>query len=908
MFSDNKLHHKASQSSAEATDQVESPDQQLGGRKWFIAVEPQHILETGPASSRDYPRNAGVAELFGVQAAQNPGAVAIVEDAGAVTYGELERRANQLARYLVRRGLQPGTLVGVCVERSAATLVALLGILKAGGAYVPLDTDYPVARLEFMVQDTAAPLIVTLEQHRGLFAGGVAAARLVCLDALAADLAAEAVEDPRVTVTPEMPVYVMYTSGSTGQPKGVVIPQRGVVRLVCNPDYVTLGPREVILHNAPLAFDASTFEIWGALLNGGCVALLPAGPVSLTEIGEAIRRHGVTTLWLTAGLFHLMVEERLEDLRPLRQLLAGGDVLSPEKVRKVLQGLPDCRLINGYGPTENTTFTCCHTVTRTEALAGGVPIGRPVANTTVLILDEQQQPVAPGEPGELYTGGDGLALGYWKQPELTAERFVPNPFGTTPGDRLYKTGDRCRHRADGIIEFLGRMDQQVKIRGFRIEPGEIETTLASHPAVSVAAVVVRSAAVGKELVGYVVWRRESAVPAENLRTWLAGRLPDHLVPARIIALPAMPLTANGKVDRAALAVREEPAVAAGDTSQDLPRTPLEGKLAGLWAKVLGREKIALRENFFELGGNSLSALQLAVGVEKLLGHPLPIAVLFQAPTVELLARWISDKDWAPDWSSIIPLKAQGTKPPLFFVHGIGGGAYGNIKMARLLPDDQPCYGIQAVGLDGRRQQHESFEEMAAHYAWEMSSFMPAGAFYLTGFSLGGVLAYEIACQLRRLHREVALVGIIDVHPVGCLELWPRVFSKSEYLFRLLSWKNCQFAGRRFKQWARRLTTRENTVAEPVAGRLSEEEIHADKYLKLGLKNRLKPFDGWVDVIVTERVYARHNVWAWKYLAQGGVRFYPVAGDHVDLLKPEWLPGVTTRLAEMLERAQSAAQK
>ena len=899
MFSDNKLHHKASQSSAEATDQVESPDQQLGGRKWFIAVEPQHILETGPASSRDYPRNAGVAELFGVQAAQNPGAVASVEDAGAVTYGELERRANQLARYLVRRGLQPGTLVGVCVERSAATLVALLGILKAGGAYVPLDPDYPVARLEFMVQDTAAPLIVTLEQHRGLFAAGVAAARLVCLDALAADLAAEAVEDPRVPVTPEMPVYVMYTSGSTGQPKGVVIPQKGVVRLVCNPDYVTLGPREVILHNAPLAFDASTFEIWGALLNGGCVALLPAGPVSLTEMGEAIRRHGVTTLWLTAGLFHLMVEERLEDLRPLRQLLAGGDVLSPEKVRKVLQGLPDCRLINGYGPTENTTFTCCHTVTRTEALAGGVPIGRPVANTTVLILDEQQQPVAPGEPGELYTGGDGLALGYWKQPELTAERFVPNPFGTTPGDRLYKTGDRCRHRADGIIEFLGRMDQQVKIRGFRIEPGEIETALASHPAVSVAAVIARSVAGGKELVGYVVWRRESAVSAEHLRTWLAGRLPDHLVPARIIVLPAMPLTANGKVDRAALAVREEPAVAAGDTAQDLPRTPLEGKLAGLWAKVLGREKIALRENFFELGGNSLSALQLAVGVEKLLAHPLPIAVLFQAPTVELLARWITDKNWAPDWSSIIPLKAQGTKPPIFFVHAMYGDVFCYLPMAKLLPEDQPGYGIQAAGIDGRREPHKSFEEMAAHYARELCSFLPTGAFCLVGFSMGGVLAYEIACQLRRLDRQVALVGIIDNEPMGQLDFWPRVLSKIEFRLRSVSWRHRQLLVERIKKWWHQPATGTNPDTDVMA------KIYADPYVQMSLKNRLKPFDGSVEVLVTETVFLQNNVWGWKYLAGGGVRFYPVVGEHLELLKN---PATVAWLVKMLERAQASAQK
>jgi amino acid adenylation domain-containing protein len=582
-------------------------------------------------TAHDYPREACIHELFEAQAARTPDAVALVCDEERVTYAELNRRANQLAHYLRTFGTGPEVAVGLCLGRSVEMVVGMLGILKAGGTYVPLDASYPIERLAYMMEDAQIQILLTDERNLDElppFYG-----HLCCLDTeWDASVAAYSDENPQGGAHADNLAYVMYTSGSTGQPKGVSIPHHGVVRLVKENDYVAFGPKEVFLQLAPVSFDASTFEIWGALLNGSLLALMPPATPTLDQIGEAIERHGVTTLWLTAGLFHLLVDERLRALKPLRQLIAGGDVLSVAHVRRVRAELPALRLVNGYGPTESTTFACCHTICGPE-IETSVPIGRPIAQTQVYVLDEQMRPIPLGVAGEFYIGGDGLARGYVNRPELTAERFIPDPFATEAGARLYRTGDLARFLANGTVEFLGRADEQVKIRGFRIETGEVESALLTNAAVREAAVVAREDTPGdKRLVAYVVATTDDAQPtAAQMRAHLKEHLPEYMMPSAFVFLERLPLTPNGKVDRKALPAPEHES--ANEEGYVAPRTPIEEVLCGIWSEVLGVKQVGVADDFFDLGGHSLLATQVMSRVREALGTEVGLRELFEQPTV-----------------------------------------------------------------------------------------------------------------------------------------------------------------------------------------------------------------------------------------------------------------------------------
>ncbi len=618
-----------------------NPDQRLSTLPLLTEAERHELLVEWSETDANYPRDKCIHELFEAQVERTPEAVAVEFGGQRLTYGELNRRANQLAHHLRGLGVGPEVLVGLCVERSLEMVVGLLGILKAGGAYVPLDPAYPRQRLAFMLEDTAARVVLTQESlAEGLPEAGFERVRL---DADWPQIERESGENLLGQVTPENLAYVIYTSGSTGTPKGVSIRHRSVVRLVRETDYATFGPEEVFLQFAPISFDASTFEVWGALLNGARLAVMPPGLPSLEELGAALKRYEVSTLWLTAGLFHQMVETQMESLRGVRQLLAGGDVLSVPHVEKVLRELPGCRLINGYGPTENTTFTCCHTVKRGEPLGASVPIGRPIANTRVFILDRNRQPVPIGVPGELYIGGDGVARDYFRRPELTAEKFVPSPFGGDGEKRLYGTGDRARYRADGTIEFLGRIDDQVKIRGFRIEPGEVEAVLAEHPAVREAVVVVRQDAPGnKRLAAYLVFEGEREPSLRELRSFLKQKLPEYMVPSAFVTMEALPLTPSGKLDRRALPVSEQTRPEL-DEKLVAPRTPVEEVLARIWAQVLGVGRVGIHDNFFELGGHSLLATQVISRVRLAFPVELSLRLFFEAPTVADLAIAITQR-------------------------------------------------------------------------------------------------------------------------------------------------------------------------------------------------------------------------------------------------------------------------
>jgi amino acid adenylation domain-containing protein len=539
--------------------------------------------------------------------------------------------------------------VGLALPRSADLVVAHLAVLKSGGAYVPLDADYPGERLAAMVEDSAMELLLTRSTEAAalpqeLLQGGL---RHVCLDEEEAEIAARPDVEPESGTGADSLAYIMFTSGSTGRPKGVAVPHRGVLRLVWRPDYAEVGADDVVLQLAPVSFDAATFEIWAPLLHGGRVALHPPGPPSVDGLGAALRGEGVTTLWLTAGLFHLMAEERPADLAGLRQLLAGGDVLAAAACRRVLEAAPGLRLVDGYGPTESTTFTACQKL-RAGEVADPVPIGRPISDTRVYLLDAALRPVPPGAVGELFVAGDGLARGYVGRPDLTAERFLPDPFVT--GARTYRTGDLARWRPDGTLCFLGRVDDQVKIRGFRIEPAEVAAVLLRHPAVGQAVVVPRGEGDRRRLVAYVVPPAEAdggpALQFDDLRPFLADHLPDFMLPAAFVSLPELPLSPNGKVDRRALPDPEgRPDLAVEKVA---PRDATEAALAEIWSRLLEVDELGVRDDFFALGGHSLLAARVASRVRERFAVEMPLRAFFEHPTVEAQARWIESRGEAAD--------------------------------------------------------------------------------------------------------------------------------------------------------------------------------------------------------------------------------------------------------------------
>ncbi|MEV8527279.1 non-ribosomal peptide synthetase [Streptomyces sp. NPDC052000] len=543
---------------------------------------------------------------------EHPDRVAVSAPDALLTYAQLSVRANQLAHHLREDGVRAGDVVGLEADRSADSLVMLLAVLKAGAAYLALDPQQPLERRVLMLREAAARVILT---RRAKPAGLPASCRVVDLDAEQREIAGRPATVPEIALEPGSLAYVAYTSGSTGRPKGVCVPHRAVLRLVVDEDFVLVRPDDVFLQFAPVAFDASTLEIWGPLLNGASLAVPPAGDLSLGELTEFLRARRVTVMWLTAGLFHRLVDQGIADLPDLRCLIAGGDALSAPHVDQVLRSLPDTAVINGYGPTENTTFTCCHRFT--VPLDGApVPIGMAIHGTQVYVLDERLRPVPHGTAGELYAAGAGLAYGYLGAPALTAERFVANPFGA-PGERMYRTGDLVRQLPDGTLEFLGRGDDQVKIRGFRIETGEIVAALTALDEVAQAEVVAHRLRSGeRQLAAYVVGAPGTEVSSLHLRERLSERLPGYAVPALVRVVDALPLTPSGKVDRAALQLADSQERPELNADYREPGTPLERAVVSLWTDRMETLGIGADDDFFELGGHSLLAVTLIGAIKK----------------------------------------------------------------------------------------------------------------------------------------------------------------------------------------------------------------------------------------------------------------------------------------------------
>lgn len=573
--------------------------------------------------------------LFSRQAVLYPDKVAVTADDRSLTYSELDAQSSLLSDQLHGMGVVTGDVIAILLERSALLIVAMLGVLKAGASFTTLDPSQPADRHKLLIKDAGCAIVIASGALAAEIDSGVAVFNIDAADNVPFIAAAV----PDTALSGSHSAYVAYTSGSTGRPKGVSVPHRAIIRLVVDSDYISIRPDDVFLQLAPVAFDASTFEIWGALLNGAQLVIASIPHPMPADITSIIAEKAVTVAWLTAGLFHAVVDYGTSKLDGLRYLLAGGDVLSAPHVAHFLSQNPEVVLINGYGPTENTTFTTCHTFTEPER-DDAMPIGRPIRNTSVYLLDDEMRPVPDGTIGEIVAGGMGLAHGYLNDAVLTAEKFVPNPFSDLPGERLYRTGDLGRRRVDGTIEFRGRIDDQVKIRGFRIEPREVEAALKANAEVSDAVVVVQEIAGGRQLLACYI-ANEPLTSAE-LRWQLGLILPNHMIPAAFVRFSALPLNINGKVDRPFLSKTTRPARPELSTGYVPPQTPTSSWLAQMWADLLEIEFVGEDDDFFEIGGHSLMAVRITSEISVEYNVTVPPIEFYSNSTIKELAEFIDE--------------------------------------------------------------------------------------------------------------------------------------------------------------------------------------------------------------------------------------------------------------------------
>lgn len=735
----------------------------LGAVPILDAAERRHLLEG--LNGRDLDHR-GVSsrrtdELFVAQAQRTPEAVALVDSRGSVTYAEVDRRSNQVAHHLIGLGIGPEDIVGVSMERSSDVVVAILGIWKAGAAYVPLDPSYPQERIAFMVEDSGAKLVLTHSSRRDMIPG--TASRLYLDDG---HLFSGPDAQPLVAGEPNHLAYLIYTSGSTGLPKGVMIEHRSCVEhcLTISAEYGH-SPNACLLLFVPLSFDQSVEDIFPTLLSGAKLILpRPGPPPSIAELLEWIDTHSVTMLHMPTAYWHewTAVLDRHPVPGSLTAVKVGGELAPLAPYHAWVRAVPKhVRFINGYGPTEVTVTS--HVFQSNHGLppaALSVPIGRTLPNTLTYVLDSRMRPMPFGVPGELYIGGARVGRGYHQRPELTAERFLPNPFG--PG-RVYRTGDLARYLPDGSLEFLGRIDQQVKIRGFRIELGEIETRLNHHPGVRLAAVAVHPSPSGPVLVAYVCARAE-ALSESALSRFVAETLPEYMVPGHFIWMDTLPLNPSGKIDRRALP-------APGDANSvpmragAPPRDRWEQSLVEIWQEVLGCP-VSRDDNFFSLGGQSLTAIRLMARIDAAFGVQLPLSILFEQPTVTGLAEHLRQSSAPPARTPLVPLQSRGTRRPLFLFHGGGGNVLHYYGLSRVLEVDQPTYALEAPGLDGDSEPLVSVEAMAECYLREIRRVQPTGPYLLGGHSLGGQIAFEAARQLYLAGESVARIFVLDTFCPG----------------------------------------------------------------------------------------------------------------------------------------------
>jgi amino acid adenylation domain-containing protein len=899
---------------------VANPDCPISELPLLTKPEQQQLLEWNQTQT-EYPAKC-IHQLFEEQVQRTPDAVAVVFENQQLTYQELNDRSNQLANYLRTLGVEADVPVGICIERSLAMVVGLLGILKAGGAYVPLDPAYPQARLAHMLENSQIAVLLTSQQSVNELPPHHVS--IVNLDIDWAQIAQQSSENLDITVEPDRLSYVIYTSGSTGTPKGVAMTQRAISNLI---SWQLKQPRgqdcPKTIQFAPISFDVSCQEIFATWCAGGTLVLiseqLRLDPLALLQ---KIDRHQIDRLFLPVVALQQLAQVAVShELFPigLRDIITAGEQLKiTPAIQSFFTKLDNCTLHNHYGPTESHVVTALTLSESVENWPTLPSIGQPIANTQIYILSPDLQPVPIGTSGELYIGGDCLARGYFNRPDLTAERFIPNPFGDQRGDtsRLYKTGDVARYLQDGNIEYLGRIDDQVKIRGFRIELGEIETLLAQHPAISQTTVAVREDLPGdRRLVAYYVVNGNTPPTHNELCDFVAQKVPNYMVPSMFVMLSSLPISPNGKIDRRALPapdyIRPE-----SENTFVAPRNELERQLAQIWQKILGIESIGIRDNFFELGGHSLIAVRLFAEIEQTWGKNLPLATLFQAQSIEKLADVMSQQGWVDPWSSLVTIQPHGSKPPLFFLHAIGGNILEYYPLAHHLGNEQPMYGLQSQGLDGQQQLLTSVEDMASHYIKDILSIQPDGPYFLVGYSFGGLLAFEIAQQLHSQGKKVALLALLDIKSPNFQRIRPSLAQ-----FIQINFSNLRQLppNRKLKYITDRLDYRFNKKFDYKADMIKDlskispptpELLNLiDTNMQAAREYTAQIYPGDVSLfrcqVQSVGSYLSGDL-GWGQIVAGKLEIYNIANSHYDLLKEPMISIIVEKLKICLEKARARA--
>jgi len=853
-------------------------------------------------TDRSYPRESCIQQQFANQVAESPEAVAVSFGKRQMTYRELDQRSDRLAHYLCREWAHSESLIGVYMERSPEMIVSLLAILKAGAAYVPLDPYQPRDRLRRMIEESRPRCVLS--------SSGVSSALpsetvpILLIDKLQEDIAQERAAAPlHMDVAAERLAYVMFTSGSTGRPKGVEVTHRGVLRLVKGVDYVHLADRPRIPHLASPAFDASTFEIWGALLNGGQCVLSTDRIPSASNLACLLRDFQADTLWLTATWFNAIVDEDPMALSTVRQLIIGGEPLSVPHVDRALRVLRETSIINGYGPTEGTTFACCYRIPADfDPRRSSVPIGRPIANTKAYVLDSQTRPVPTGAPGELCIGGDGLARGYLGDPGLTAERFIPNPFADRPGERLYRTGDRVRLLPSGDIEYLGRLDQQLKIRGFRVEPGEIEHILKQHPDIGDARVALHKSQRGDEvLVAYVIPAPGATIVVDSLKAYASKQLPEYMVPAFYIPLLRFPMTPSGKTDLHSLHALPDHVQAEGSPPVS-PRTEIEKRMQLIWSQLLRSETVGIRDSFFDLGGHSLLALRLIARIEKTFGVSLPLSVLFAYPTIEALCQAVQERDPRLSRSTAVCLQKGDGGTPFFCVPPAASSVNHFAQLIRTLSPDIPFYGLQALGLGRDEVPQDRVEDMAARYVADMRIIQPNGPYFIGGRCLGAYVAFEMALQLVDIGEDVALLALLDpTAPPGIRRGFGYYVQRASYfrlrkqlvraVLRRVRWSLRQAE----RLWVRRYLGSQNTrrIQRVYAAHMRAQSMYGPHI-----------YSGTITLFSPQQEYAPGDSRPlWRKMTSGGFELHLVPGDHRTMSQDPHLQTLVRELEGVIYEAR-----
>lgn len=743
-----------------ADPDVKLMDISLGGDTITIGTTPS-------VSEMAYPKDKPFTAYISEVAANTPDKTAIRFNDDTINYGKLEQSSNRLANYLMAKGVAKGDIIGVAMDRSINMVVTLLGVAKSGAAYIPLDPQYPANRVEFMLGDSGAKFLLTEAKHQGVFSSQ---ATELLYDEVAAEIGSYPSSPPQQPIRGEDIVYVLYTSGSTGKPKGVQISHANLANLLLSMlQEPGMAADDTLLALTTISFDIAGLELYLPLLSGASMVLADSDTrLDSQRILDIVKLQGVTLLQATPATWRMMLESGWNHRLPIKAL-CGGEAFPADLAEKLLDRCEE--VWNVYGPTETTIYSTLKQVKRDEL---PITIGKPIANTEVYILNETLTPVKNGLEGEIYIGGDGVALGYLNRPDLTAERFLSNPFSDNPEAKIYRTGDLGKILPNGEIQCLGRMDTQVKIRGFRIELGEIEYHLNRQEGIKESVVVAREDTPGDQrLVAYLlpanqrIAKRtsENGIPAdkESARIWKQGllaSLPSYMIPNDWILLPKFPLTPNKKIDRKALPAPHRSILTLEKDGSESSLSPNEQIVFDIWASIFKTTDIGKDDDFFEIGGHSILAIEVITRVNKKTGVKLPLATLFKQPTIRQLASSLT-KETDIQWGSLVPIKTQGTKPPLYIVHGAGMNVLAFQSFTQYVDQEQPVYGLQAKGLNGIDKPHTTIEEMATDYIKEIIQQNPNGPYALSGYSSGGVIAFEMARQLKRMNREVVFLGLLD---------------------------------------------------------------------------------------------------------------------------------------------------